>query len=339
MKNAPTPEQANDAFEKALAAFEKRIGVTFTDRSLLQQAFTHKSVWDPNCIERGQEALARIGDKFMEEYVLARLREMYPTLPSKRRKGYARMLVSNAHWDGVGYRMQMHECLRIAKRRAAVQPVSERTVRLLADTFESFVGALVIEKGDKVFPIMDTIFDTYILTEPIRDGLKAGIAAPPYIPNPSLQQTRDIVGPTGNYPLARLYQGRDSEKDRSIAFRRELKKEDGMWTIVAPQEYNSNAPLIKELRKKILAAYGPPPSFELKKRIEPYPIYAHHGLSSYAIIIKNNILLSIGKDANEALTNAVEHGHFSEMNDDFRIFHEHYFKYPERPADDTKTPE
>lgn len=133
-------------YERALAAFEARAGVSFLNRALIRTAFTHRSYLN-EYREDGEhnERLEFLGDAVLELAVTDFLFQAYPDLHEGQLTAYRAALVNASFLSSVADHLDMNECLRLSKGEA--KDTGRARATILANTFEAVVGALYLDQG------------------------------------------------------------------------------------------------------------------------------------------------------------------------------------------------
>lgn len=129
------------------AAFEKKAEITFTDKALLRQAFTHRSYINENKNTKLQhnERLEFLGDAVLELVVTNFLYEKYPNKPEGDLTTYRSALVNSVTLAEVASNMAMNDYLLLSKGEA--KDTGRARQFILANTFEAVVGALYLDQG------------------------------------------------------------------------------------------------------------------------------------------------------------------------------------------------
>ena len=130
-----------------LSSFEKKIGHTFKDPSLLEQAFTHRSYLNEN---RGlgkehNERLEFLGDAVLELAVTGFLYAKYPDKPEGDLTSYRAALVNTQSISGAGTKLGMNEFLLLS--RGESRDTGRARQIILANAFEAVIGALYLDSG------------------------------------------------------------------------------------------------------------------------------------------------------------------------------------------------
>ena len=148
--------------------FEKKLNITFKDKDLLMQAFLHRSYLNEN---KGlkmdhNERLEFLGDAVLELVVTEFLFAKYPKKPEGDLTSYRAALVNTVTLSGVAGDLGMNDFLLLSKGES--KDTGRARQYILANTFESFVGALYLDGGyenakdfiaKNLFPLTDEIVE------------------------------------------------------------------------------------------------------------------------------------------------------------------------------------
>jgi len=151
-----------EKFEK----FEKAIGVNFNDENLLREAFTHRSYVNEHRGKnlRHNERLEFLGDAVLELVVTAFLFQKYPDKTEGDLTSYRAGMVNTSTLSTVATGLGMNDFLLLSKGEA--KDTGRARQYILANTFESVVGALYLDQGydaakgfiaDNIFSLADDI--------------------------------------------------------------------------------------------------------------------------------------------------------------------------------------
>lgn len=152
--------------ERTISDFEATLGVSFNDKNLLRQAFTHRSYINEHK-ETGlahNERLEFLGDAVLELAVTDFLFKKYPDKTEGDLTAYRAALVNTNTLGEVSLKLGINEYLLLSKGEA--QDTGRARQYILANTFESIVGALYLDQGygaaetfiaDNLFPLTETI--------------------------------------------------------------------------------------------------------------------------------------------------------------------------------------
>lgn len=127
--------------------FESRINVTFLDKKLLMQAFTHRSYINEH---RGggmehNERLEFLGDAVLELSITDFLYKKYPEENEGELTSYRAALVNANTIGDAAKKLGMDEFLLLSKGEAKDQGKGRQYI--LANTFEAVIGALYLDQG------------------------------------------------------------------------------------------------------------------------------------------------------------------------------------------------
>ncbi len=151
---------------KDLSAFEKKIKVTFADKNLLKQAFIHRSYINENAkvgLEHN-ERLEFLGDAVLELVVTDFLFHKYPESNEGELTSYRAALVNTISISKAASELGMNDYLLLSKGEA--KDTGKARQYILANTFESVLGAIYIDQGYSVaekfiagnlFPYIDEV--------------------------------------------------------------------------------------------------------------------------------------------------------------------------------------
>lgn len=136
---------------------EERIGYRFSNRLLLEEAFTHRSYLNESA-EKGlvdNERLEFFGDAVLSLFISHRL---FREFPDKREGELSRMraaLVDESALAGSAVELGLGSLLRLGRGEERSGGRSKKS--LLADAFEALIGAVYLDGGaDAVAPLIDS---------------------------------------------------------------------------------------------------------------------------------------------------------------------------------------
>lgn len=135
---------------KDFSPFEQSIGITFTNKKLLEQAFLHRSYINENPRSglEHNERLEFLGDAVVEIIVTDFLYRNYPQSTEGELTAYRSALVNAVVIGDVARNLQMNDYLLLSKGESKDTGRARHTI--LANTYESFVGALYLDQGYEV---------------------------------------------------------------------------------------------------------------------------------------------------------------------------------------------
>jgi ribonuclease-3 len=153
---------------KDFTEFEKKIGFIFKDKNILQQAFTHRSYINehPGLDIKHNERLEFLGDAVLELVATEELFKRYPDVPEGELTAYRAAMVNTISLAETSSEIGLDSYLLLSKGEA--KDKGKGRSNILANTFESVVGALYLDQGyepakqfiaDTLFPKIKEIVD------------------------------------------------------------------------------------------------------------------------------------------------------------------------------------
>ena len=129
------------------SAFEKRIGNTFRNASLLETAFTHRSYLNENRTpgREHNERLEFLGDAVLELAVTEFLYAKYPDHAEGDLTAYRAALVNTVSISDAATKLGMNEYLLLS--RGESRDTGRARSIILANAFEALIGALYLDQG------------------------------------------------------------------------------------------------------------------------------------------------------------------------------------------------
>lgn len=133
--------------EEKFSTFEKKLGVHFSNKTLLKEAFTHRSYINENkeCGWPHNERLEFLGDAVLELVVTDYLFAKYPEETEGELTSYRAALVNTVSISEGANRWGMNEYLLLSKGEA--KDMGKARQIILANTFEAVIGAIYLDKG------------------------------------------------------------------------------------------------------------------------------------------------------------------------------------------------
>ncbi|OGZ03835.1 MAG: ribonuclease III [Candidatus Lloydbacteria bacterium RIFCSPHIGHO2_01_FULL_41_20] len=127
--------------------FEKKVGVKFKDKGLLKQAFVHRSYINenPKVGINHNERLEFLGDAVLQLVVTDYLYKKYTDKDEGDLTSYRASLVNANTISDIAAKLGMNEYLLLSKGEA--KDTGKARQYILANVFESFVGALYLDQG------------------------------------------------------------------------------------------------------------------------------------------------------------------------------------------------
>lgn len=130
--------------------FQTKLGVTFSDISLLEQALTHRSYLNENREESNghNERLEFLGDAVLELATTDRLYRKYPSAPEGELTAYRAALVNTLSLASISEELGLNDYIRLSKGES--RDVGRARQFILANAVEAIIGALYLDKGYSV---------------------------------------------------------------------------------------------------------------------------------------------------------------------------------------------
>jgi ribonuclease-3 len=130
--------------------FEEKIGITFKNKDLLKQAFTHRSYLnehrDTELVHN--ERLEFLGDAVLELIVTEYLYERFTNETEGVLTSYRSALVKADTLSEAAAKMGMNDFLLLSKGEA--KDMGRARQIILANTIEAFIGAVFIDQGYEI---------------------------------------------------------------------------------------------------------------------------------------------------------------------------------------------
>jgi ribonuclease III len=127
--------------------FEEKTGVSFSDKDLLRQAFTHRSYINENrmlSLEHN-ERLEFLGDAVLELVTTDYLFAKYTDRPEGELTSYRSALVNSQTLSAVATELGVNDFLLLSHGEA--RDTGRARQYILADTLEAIIGAIYIDQG------------------------------------------------------------------------------------------------------------------------------------------------------------------------------------------------
>lgn len=126
---------------------ETNIGITFINKDLLKQAFIHRSYLNENRTVKLEhnERLEFLGDAVLELVITDYLYKKYPEKNEGDLTAYRSSLVNSNTLSDVAEKLGLNPFLLLSKGEA--KDTGRARQFILANTFESLVGAIYIDQG------------------------------------------------------------------------------------------------------------------------------------------------------------------------------------------------
>ena len=132
---------------KDFSKFEKKNNISFNDKNLLKQAFTHRSYINENSPGGfgHNERLEFLGDAVLELIITEHLYSQYPKSTEGEMTSFRAALVNAVMLSEVAKELSLDDFLLLSKGEA--KDVGRARQYILANTFEALVGAIYLDQG------------------------------------------------------------------------------------------------------------------------------------------------------------------------------------------------
>lgn len=151
---------------KDVSEFENTIGITFEDKNLLKEAFTHRSYLNENTDIKTphNERLEFLGDAVLELSVTDWLYRKFPDVSEGVLTAYRAALVNSVTLSRVANTLSLGDHLFLSRGEAKDNGKARQDI--LANAFEALVGAIYLDRGYRtadefiikvITPLMDEI--------------------------------------------------------------------------------------------------------------------------------------------------------------------------------------
>lgn len=132
---------------KDFGEFEQIIGLQFNNKSLLRQAFTHRSYINENRGIKGghNERLEFLGDAVLELVVTHYLYDLYPTKTEGELTSIRSALVNAQTCSNVAGEIHLNDFLLLSRGEA--KDVGRARQYILANALEAVIGAIYLDQG------------------------------------------------------------------------------------------------------------------------------------------------------------------------------------------------
>ena len=160
--------------------FEKKCNISFHDKSLLEQAFIHRSYINENkgVEKEHNERLEFLGDAVLELVITDFLFSKFPDVKEGILTAYRSSLVRTESISAAARSMGMNDLLQLSKGESRDEGKARDYI--LANTFEAFIGAVYLDRGydsakriiaDALFENIDDVIETLRKTNSNRFNL------------------------------------------------------------------------------------------------------------------------------------------------------------------------
>lgn len=133
--------------QKEISDFEKLIGIDFNDKSILTQAFTHRSYLNENRNIKGghNERLEFLGDAVLELVITHYLYEKYPGKNEGDLTSIRSALVNAQTCAQVATELGVNDFLLLSRGEA--KDIGRARQYILANALEAIIGAIYLDQG------------------------------------------------------------------------------------------------------------------------------------------------------------------------------------------------
>ncbi len=156
---------------KDFSILENKLNLNFKKKDLLFQAFTHRSYLNenPDFNLNHNERLEFLGDAVLELVITNYLYLKYSDVSEGMLTNWRASLVNTEILAKIAYKLKFHDFLLVSKGEK--REMHKAKTSILADVFESFIGALYLDQG---YDSCKSFIEQYLvieLSEIIKKGL------------------------------------------------------------------------------------------------------------------------------------------------------------------------
>ncbi len=147
MANKKVINNKNEKKDKDFSHLENKIGIFFKNKNLLIQAFIHRSYINENSgVKLGHnERLEFLGDAVLELVATNFLYHKFQDLAEGELTSYRAALVNTKSISEIAKNLDFNDYLFLSKGES--KDFGKARLSILADTYESFIGAVFLDKG------------------------------------------------------------------------------------------------------------------------------------------------------------------------------------------------
>lgn len=194
---------------KDFSKLEQKLGIKFSNKELLKQAFCHRSYINenPSAGLEHNERLEFLGDAVLELVVTEFLYQKYPKDPEGELTAWRAALVNADSLAKTARGLDFNDYLLLS--RGESKDIGKARSFILANSFESFIGALYLDQG---YQICEPFIKKHLikkLPEIIKKGLYKDAKSH------FQEQAQEKAGVTPNYKVLRE-SGPDHAKNFAI---------------------------------------------------------------------------------------------------------------------------
>jgi ribonuclease-3 len=135
---------------KDFSILEKKLSINFKNKDLLTQSFCHRSYLNenPKFHLENNERLEFLGDAVLELVITEFLYKKYPKKPEGELTNWRAALVNAKMLSKMAQKLDFNDFLLLSRGEA--KEIGKARQYILANTFESFIGAFYLDQGYKV---------------------------------------------------------------------------------------------------------------------------------------------------------------------------------------------
>lgn len=147
--------------DKAFAAFQKQIGIMFSNADYLRQAFVHRSYLNenPSFHLEHNERLEFLGDAVLELIVTDHLYRHYPKATEGEMTNWRASIVNSKMLAQIAGEIQLNNLLYLSRGEAKDASGKARQY-ILANAFEALIGAIYLDQG---YGTTETFLKSYLI--------------------------------------------------------------------------------------------------------------------------------------------------------------------------------
>jgi len=147
---------------RELHELEKKINIEFTDKSIIHEAFIHRSYINENKDEQihHNERMEFLGDAVLELLVTNHLYHTYQTRPEGELTSFRSAVVKTTSLAETALQLELGEYLSMSRGEESTG--GRQRPYILANTFEALLGAIYLDKG---LEIAEVFVKTFLFTK------------------------------------------------------------------------------------------------------------------------------------------------------------------------------
>lgn len=194
---------------KDFTILERKLGINFKNKDLLTQAFIHRSYLNENQTNNlgHNERLEFLGDAVLELVVTDYLYQKYPEKPEGELTNWRSALVNTKMLTKVARELGFNDFILLSRGEA--KETGKARQYILADTFESFLGAFYLDQG---FKPCDEFIKEHLIKK-LPHIIKTGVFKD--AKSKFQEKSQEITGITPSYKVLKE-EGPDHSKNFSV---------------------------------------------------------------------------------------------------------------------------